>query len=558
MKTPNTTDGLYFLPLGGAGEIGMNLNLLGYGPLQKPRWIMIDCGVSFGDDSMPGVDLFMADPSFIAERQKDLLGLVLTHAHEDHIGAVPYLWPQLKCPIYATPFTAALVIEKLKEEGLFGKVPLRVVPLGGQITLGPFTIELISITHSIPEPNALAIRTPLGTVVHTGDWKIDPEPLVGAATDEPALRQLGDQGVLAMICDSTNVFSPGRAGSEADVRASLTELISGLKGRIAVTAFASNVARLESVAIAAAAADRHVVLVGRAMKRITEAARNAGYLRGLAPFLSEDDGGWLPPDNVLYLCTGSQGEARAALSRIAAGNHPRVVLEAGDTVIFSSRIIPGNERAIYALQNRLALRGIAVLTERDHFVHVSGHPCRDDLADMYQWIRPQIAIPVHGETRHLIEHEQFAKTMQVSQTLLAQNGHLVQLAPGRAHIVEEVDHGRLIRDGKGLFSDQAESLKLRRKLSFSGLLTATLVLARDGALAAPPRIALYGVPSIDPEGLVAELGHLAREVIEREIGRSWANDSFIAEMARRALRKAAEKSTGVKPETRVEVIHLPG
>jgi ribonuclease J len=551
-------DELYFLPLGGAGEIGMNLNLLGYGPPHRPRWIMIDCGVTFGDDTTPGIDLIMADPEFIAERQQDLLGLVLTHAHEDHIGAVPFLWPKLRCPVYATPFTATLVLEKLKEAGLVGRVPLHVIPLGGAITLGPFGIELITITHSIPEPNALAIRTPLGTVVHTGDWKIDPEPLIGEATDMPSLRKLGDEGVLAMICDSTNVFSPGRAGSEAEVRDSLTDLIAGLKRRIAVTAFASNVARLESVIMAAHAADRHVVLVGRSMKRLIEAAIGAGYLKDLPPLLSEDDGGWLPPDKVLYLCTGSQGEARAALSRIAAGTHPRVVLEAGDTVIFSSRIIPGNEREIAAVQNRFVSRGIEVLTERDHFVHVSGHPCRDDLADMYQWIRPRIAIPVHGETRHLIEHEKFAKSMQVPETVLAANGTLVRLAPGPARIVEEVEHGRLVRDGTGLYSDQASALKERRKLSFAGLITATLVVDREGRLAAQPKVMVIGVPSRDPEALAEELSALAANVAAREEGRSWADDEFLSELTRRALRKAALKATGVKPETRVDVIRLPG
>jgi ribonuclease J len=556
MTTAHPDDELLFLPLGGAGEIGMNLNLLGYGPAHRPRWIMIDCGVTFGDDTTPGIDLIMADPSFIVERQKDLLGLVLTHAHEDHIGAVPFLWPKLRCPIYATPFTAKLVLEKLKEEGLAGTVPLRVIPLGGTIELGPFGIELVTITHSIPEPNALAIRTPLGTVVHTGDWKIDPDPLIGEVTDMLALRRLGDEGVLAMICDSTNVFSPGRAGSEADVRASLTKLIASLRNRVAVTAFASNVARLESVILAAQASDRHVVLVGRAMKRLIEAAQTAGYLKGLPPLLSEDDGGWLPPDKVLYLCTGSQGEPRAALSRIAAGTHPRVVLEAGDTVIFSSRIIPGNERAIAATHNRLVSRGIEVLTERDHFVHVSGHPCRDDLADMYQWIRPRIAVPVHGETRHLIEHEKFARAMQVPETLLAANGTMLRLAPGKAGIVEEVEHGRLIRDGSGLFSDQASALKERRKLAYAGLITATLVIDRQGRLAAQPRVSLVGVPGDGP-ALSRELSTLAAEIVAREEGRKWADEEFLSEMTRRALRKAALKATGVKPETRVEVIRLP-
>lgn len=556
MSARAQTPGLYFLPLGGAGEIGMNLNLLGYGPASRPKWIMLDCGVTFGDETTPGVDLIMADPAFIADRADDLLGLVLTHAHEDHIGAVPYLWSRLKCPIYATPFTAALVEEKLREVGLESQARITRVPLGGHIELGPFAIDLITITHSIPEPNALAIRTPLGTVVHTGDWKIDPEPLIGETTDEEALRALGAQGVLAVICDSTNVFSPGRAGSEATVRESLSTLIAGLTQRVAVTAFASNVARLSSVVHAARACDRHVVLVGRAMHRVVEAARSTGYIGDWPELLDEDDGGWLPPDKVLYLCTGSQGEPRAALARIAAGTHPRVSLEAGDAVIFSSRIIPGNEREIFALQNQLSARGIEVLTERDHFVHVSGHPCRDELSDMYQWLRPQIAVPVHGERRHLVEHVAFARAHQVSHAVLAPNGSLVQLAPGSPHVIEEVPHGRLYRDGGALFADGYTALRERRRMAHGGLVTAVLVLDRRGRLAAAPRVACHGLALADPEATGRDLVRLLADVAAREQGRSWADDGFVSEMTRRSLRAAVSRLTGIKPEVRVEVIRL--
>jgi len=551
---PREGDGLYFLPLGGAGEIGMNLNLIGYGPEHRPRWLMIDCGVTFGDESVPGVDLVMADPEFIADRKKDLLGLVLTHAHEDHIGAVPFLWPRLRCPVYATPFTGYLVMEKLKEVGLQGQVPLHIIPLGGTLELGPFAIELVTLTHSIPEPNALAVRTPLGTIVHTGDWKIDPDPLVGEVTDEEGLRKLGDEGVLAMICDSTNVFSPGRSGSEATVRESLTELLGGLKGRIAVTAFASNVARLESVAYAAAHHGRHVVLVGRSMQRIVAAAKASGYLTDTADFIDERDAGWLPPETVVYLCTGSQGEPRAALSRIASGTHPNVVLESGDTVIFSSRIIPGNEREIFAVQAQLAARGIDVLTEQDHLVHVSGHPCRDELADMYRWVRPKIAVPVHGELRHLVEHKAFAESLQVPQALFAPNGSMMRLAPGPASVIDEVPHGRLYRDGLNLFPDGYAALRERRRLATAGLVTAVLVLNKKGRLAADPAISLHGVAVPDEDDMLDTLFDIVDDVIEREIGREWANDDFIAEMTRRALRKAVAKAVGIKPEAKVQII----
>ena len=549
-------DGLYFLPLGGAGEIGMNLNLIGYGPPEAPSWLMIDCGVTFADESMPGIDLVMPDPAFIEDRREDLLAMVLTHAHEDHIGAVPYLWPRFRCPVYATPFTGYLVREKLKEVGLQDVVPLHIVPLGGSITLGPFTVELVTLTHSIPEPNALAVRTPLGTIVHTGDWKIDPDPLIGEVTDEAGLRALGDQGVLAMICDSTNVFAPGRSGSEARVRDSLVDLIGTLKGRIAVTAFASNVARLESVAYAAARHGRHVVLVGRSMQRVVAAAKATGYLTELSDFIDERDAGWLPPETVLYLCTGSQGEPRAALSRIATGTHPNVVLESGDTVIFSSRIIPGNEREIFAVQSQLAARGIEVITEQDELVHVSGHPCRDELADMYRWVRPKIAVPVHGELRHLNEHVAFAQSLQIPKSLYAPNGSMIRLAPGPATIVDEVPHGRLYRDGLNLFAEGYSALRDRRRLAACGLVSAVLVLSAKGKLATEPAISLHGVAAPDEPDLIDTLHDIVEDVLAREVGREWANDEFIAEMTRRALRRAINKAVGVKPEAKVQILRI--
>ena len=418
--------GLWFVPLGGSGEIGMNLNLYGC----DDQWIMVDLGVTFGDESIPGVDVVMPDPDFIAERKDKLLAIVLTHAHEDHLGAVAYLWDRLECPVYATPFTAEFLRRKLPETGIDKLVELIEVPLGGKLNIGPFDLEYITLTHSIPEPNALAIRTPHGTVMHTGDWKFDPDPLIGEVTDFTALEALGDEGVLAMVGDSTNVFSEGEAGSEADVREALTEVIGKCTGRVAVGCFASNLARVESIARAAEANGRHVSLAGASLWRVTATARQTGYLVDDIIFYEAEDAAHLPGDKVLYICTGSQGEPRAALNRIAFGSHRDVGLEEGDTVIFSSRIIPGNEKAILKLQNQLARMGVEIITARDAPIHVSGHPARDEMRKMYQMIRPHTAIPVHGEHLHMRAHAALAKECQVPQALLVENGSTVRLAPG--------------------------------------------------------------------------------------------------------------------------------
>ncbi len=415
-----------FVALGGANEIGMNLSLYGC----AGDWLILDCGVTFGDNSQPGLDVVMPDPAFIAERRDRLLGIVATHAHEDHIGAIPYLWPQLRCPVWATPFTASLLHAKLVEVGLADKVKINVVPMSGRFTIGPFDLELVTLTHSIPEPNAVVLRTAAGTVLHTGDWKLDPDPLIGEPADEVALRRLGDEGVLAMICDSTNALRPGSSGSEADLRRSLTELVGRYDARVAVACFASNVARLETIAHAAAAHGREVALVGRSLWRMDKAARENGYLADLPSFLTEDEAAYIPRDRIVMICTGSQGEPRSALARIARDDHPSVELEPGDVVIFSSRIIPGNEKSIGRLQNALARLGIEIVTELDHFVHVSGHPARDELVRMYQMIRPQIAIPVHGEARHLIAHAHLAGECQVPQPLIVENGDMVRLGRG--------------------------------------------------------------------------------------------------------------------------------
>src|SRR5579871_5429820 len=463
--SPIAVDELVFLPLGGSNEIGMNFNCYGYGPAHDRKWIVVDVGVTFGDDTTPGVEIIMPDPAFIEEYADDILGVILTHAHEDHIGAMGWLWPRLKAPIYATPFTAFLLREKLRERGVMEQAKITEVPL----------------THSIPEPNGLAIRTPLGVVLHTGDWKIDPDPLLGGVTDEAAIRRLGDEGVLAMVCDSTNVFVEGTAGSEASVRETLNHLIGSLRGKVAVACFASNVARMDSAIRAGQANGRRACLVGRSMLRMAAAAQSVGLLKGLEPFLSDAEAGRFADDDILYLCTGSQGEPRAALSRIADGTHPHVRLGPGDHCIFSSRIIPGNEVPIRNLQNKLADRGIRLYTERDHpGVHVSGHPCRDDLAEMYRWARPKIAVPTHGERRHLLEHVAFAHDLQVPQTIAPRNGDMVRLAPGRAEVIDEVPSGRLYVDGGVLTVENGEALRERRHASHSGVLTVAVVLDQEG------------------------------------------------------------------------------
>lgn len=551
-------DELVFLPLGGAGEIGMNLNVYGFGPEDDRQWIIVDLGVTFGDERTPGVDLIMPDPAFIEERRDELLGIVLTHAHEDHIGAVAHLWPRLRCPVYATPFTATLVKAKLIEAGIESEVPMNIVPLGSRFSLGPFDIELVTLTHSIPEPNALAIRTPLGLVLHTGDWKIDPEPLVGDDMDVTRLTEIGNEGVRAIVCDSTNVFSPGTSGSEADVAKSLVEVIRACPNRVAVTTFASNVARLESIAKAAAACDRHVVLVGRAMFRVVAAARDAGYLADVPPFLTEFDAGYIPRDKVLFICTGSQGEPRAALARIVEDTHPNIALSEGDTVIFSSRIIPGNEASIFDLQNRLAERGIRVITEKDHFVHVSGHPCRDELARMYQWIRPEVAVPVHGEARHLAEHAVLARELQVPETVVLRNGLMVRLAPGPAEIVDEAPAGRLYLDGEVLIEADEGAVQERRKLAFAGSAFVSLVLDREGKVRGDPQVRLMGLPVEDAHGVAFEDRALDAidEALERLPPKRRGDDDAVAELLRRAVRGALRREWGKKAQVAVVVTRI--
>lgn len=567
-KSVNGENEFVFLPLGGCGEVGMNLNLFGYGPPGDHDWIMADLGVTFADLTAPGIDLILPDPAFIAERRERLMGLVFTHAHEDHIGAAPALWPWLRCPMYATPFTAELLRQKFAEAGI-ADAPLYILPIGGRLSLGPFDIELVRMAHSIPEAHALAIRTPLGLHLHTADWKLDPDPVAGERTDEARLRALGEEGVMSMTCDSTNVFVPGKAGSEAAVRDSLVELFRELKGRVAVTAFASNVARVDSVARAAAAHNRHVVLVGRAMHRIVAAARACGMLRDMPPIVPEEDAGYLPPEAVLYLCTGSQGEPRAALARIADGSHPHVTLAEGDTVIFSSRVIPGNEVAIFEIQNRLAERGIRVIGEEDHFVHVSGHPCRDELRALYEWVRPRTAVPIHGELRHLLEHRLYATQLGAQSAVIARNGAMLRLAPGAPGIIDHVPGGRLYLDGEALTSADNEALRLRRRLSFSGVIVVTLAVGRGLDLLAHPRVLALGVPE-EGEGeegsgprnratedrLAAVLADDIDATFETMSKRQRSDDVAVEEAVRRAVRAVVRPAWGKRPLIHVEILRL--
>ena len=548
-------DELLFLPLGGCGEIGMNLNLYGH----DGKWLMVDLGITFGNEATPGIDVIMPDPAFIAERRSDLLGLVLTHAHEDHIGAVPYLWPRLRCPIYATPFTAAVLRRKLAEADLLGEARITEIPMSGSFTLGPFEIELISITHSIPEPNAVVLRTRLGNVLHTGDWKLDPDPVVGPITDEAALRRLGGQGVLAMVCDSTNVLVDGSSGSEAEVRQSLDELIGRFRQRVAVACFASNVARIESVTRAALAHGRHVGLVGRSLWRMVEAAQETGYLTDLPDFVGEEDIGHLPRESILMICTGSQGEPRSALARIARDEHPDVALEPGDATIFSSRIIPGNEHAIGELHNALIRRGVEVVTEKDHFVHVSGHPARDELAEMYRWVKPAVAVPVHGELRHLRAHVALAESCQVRQSVLAENGSLLRLAPGRAEVIGEVESGRLALDGTHLTAMGGPALKSRQRMAYSGAAVATVVLDAAGRLVGEPQLTVHGLAA-EGEGeeeARAEAATAARQALAALPPGKRGDDHAVKEVVRLAIRRSLNAYHGKKPLTDVHLIRLP-
>ena len=546
-------EALHFLPLGGSNEIGMNLNLFNYGG----QWLMVDLGITFGDDTTPGLDVILPDTRFIEGQRDQLLGLVLTHGHEDHIGAVPYIWSRLNCPIYATPFTASLVRRKLADAGLLDAVDLIEVPLSGGLTIGPFDIDFVRLTHSIPEPNGLAISTPAGVIYHTGDWKFDPDPVIGGPPDYDRLRALGEAGVLALIGDSTNVFEPGETPSEGALFENLREIFAEAEGRVAMTSFASNVARLETITRAALAADRHVGLVGRSMWRMEQAARENGYLRDLPNFVREDEIALLPARHCALICTGSQGEPRAALSRIADGSHHHVSLAKGDTVVFSSRKIPGNERAIQRLQNRLVGLGVELITDDDRFVHVSGHPASGDLERMYGFIRPRVAVPVHGEQRHLMAHADLARRCQVPEAVVPRNGSLIRLAPGPAEIVDDVPSGYLAVDGGKLKSLDAESIRDRRKLLHNGAVSATVVLDTVGRLMADPTVALRGIDDgAAGEEAAEDLIDLVIEVVEGMGHAARRRDDAVRGAVERALRREIRQTYGKRPVTDIHLIRI--
>ncbi len=547
---------LLYVPLGGAGEIGMNFNLYGLGLPGEHRWMAVDLGITFANGAIPGVEVILPDPAFLEEMSDRLDGLVLTHGHEDHLGAVAYLWDRLKCPIYATPFTASIVRRKLAEAGLADEAPVTGVPLGGRFQVGPFDLELITVTHSIPEPNSLAIRTPHGVVLHTADWKFDPGPVVGPTADEAALKRLGDEGVLAMMCDSTNVFVPESKGSEADLLESLTQTIGACENAVAVACFATNVARLSTISAAARANGRDVVLVGRSLTRINQVARENGYLSDVPAFLDEACAGYPPRDKLLFICTGSQGEPRAALARIAAGEHKNVALEKGDTVIFSSKIIPGNEILIGRLQNQLIRRGVEVITENDSFVHVSGHPARDELIRMYGFIRPRICVPLHGELRHLEENARLARECGVPETVVAENGSMVRLAPGEAAIAGEVPSGRLVQEGRRIVSMDSELLRGRNKALYNGSAVVTAVIDGEGYLVGQAQIATTGLIDGDWEEMTALVNTALADALDDIPKRDLGDDGRVRHELRVAVRRVFRQELGKKPVTAIHLVRV--
>ncbi len=546
-------DDFVLLPLGGSGEIGMNFNLYGY----QGKWLIVDCGVMFGDEHTPGIDVIVPDISFLESRRKDIVGMVITHAHEDHIGAVQYLWPQIQCPVYATGFAASVLKRKLVGTGLSGQIPVEVLPLSSVFTLNPFDIQLITLTHSIPEPNAVVIRCKAGTVLHTGDWKIDPSPVVGQNTDEAALRALRTENILAMVCDSTNAMEEGTSGSEDDVGTELVKVIAGQKQAVAVACFATNVARVHSVALAAAANGRRVVLLGRSLWRIYESAQENGYLTDLEPFLSPKDAKLYERQNLLYLCTGSQGEPRSALSKLAAGAHPEVSLLEGDTVIFSSRVIPGKEKSISAIKNNLVERGVQIISDKGGDIHVSGHPARDDLAQLYDWVRPQAVIPVHGEYRHMKAQAIFAKECQVPHSIVISNGDVIKLNAKPATCIGKVATGRLGVNGVRLQNINGDAHKAMHKAIEYGYLVASICINSDAEIVAPMQLSCLGLlEKKELQAIVTEVEDAVMEALDEVSDRQRQNDAALLEVCKKAIRSVIRIETGKKPVVEVHLVRL--
>ena len=550
-------DELLFCPLGGSGEIGMNMNLFAYGKPENQKWIIVDVGVTFADDTVPGVDIIYPDPGFIIDKKDDLLGIVLTHAHEDHIGAIAHVWPKLKCKIYATPFTSVLIIEKFKEKKIDITGYLKIVELNSTINLDPFKIEFVTLTHSILEPNGLRIQTPVGNILHTGDWKCDPDPLIGGNINSERLKEIGNEGVLAMICDSTNVFSAGRAGSELDVRKNLLKVFQRLKKRIIVTSFASNVARMESVFYCAEQTGRHISLVGRSMHRIFKAARQCGYLKNVIDPVDPRDAKNISREKIVYLCTGSQGEPMGAMNRIVKYTHPDVFIERNDAVIFSSKIIPGNEKKLYKLHNNLVKEGIEVVSEDNEYIHVSGHPNREDLRDMYNWVKPKAVIPVHGEHRHMIEHIEFAKEMQVKYPVQVENGDIVKLYPGeKPEVYDKAPSGRVYLDGNVPVEEDSKSIKERRNISSNGFLEATIMITPKGNIHNKPLVTFRGLPVYENDDFIYGLEEeIERTVKTFSLNNTKQQDNLI-DALKITCRKFSKEKTGKKPLTNINLVRI--
>ena len=551
-------DKLIFCPLGGSGEIGMNMNLYSYGKPDNQKWLIVDIGVTFADDTLPGIDLIYPDPGFIIDKKDDLLGIILTHAHEDHIGAIAHIWPQLKCNIYATPFTSVLIKEKFREKKIEIGNNLKIVDLNGTIKLGSFTIEFVTLTHSILEPNGLSIKTPVGTVLHTGDWKCDPNPLIGNTINEKKLKQIGAQGVLAMICDSTNVFNPGRAGSELDVRQNLLKIMQNKNKRIVVTSFASNVARMETIFYCAKKIERQISLVGRSMHRIYKAARQCGYLKNVIDPIDPREAKKISKEKIVYLCTGSQGEPMGAMMRIAHYVHPDVFIEEGDTVIFSSKIIPGNEKKLYNLHNQLVKNGIEVISEENEFVHVSGHPNQEDLKDMYNWVKPKSIIPVHGEHRHMMEHINFAKEMQVPYAVQIENGDIVQIYPGeKPHVVDKAPVGRMYVDGNISVSEDSQSLKERKNLANNGYLEVTIIINNKGKVMKKPIFSFKGLPiERQNDDFIFDLEDEVEKTSRTFSLNNTKQENILIEELKKNCRKLIKEKTGKKPYTNINLVRV--
>ncbi|WP_457582880.1 ribonuclease J [Ensifer canadensis] len=546
---------LVFLPLGGVGEIGMNLGLYGYGKPGQRQWIMVDCGVTFPGPELPGVDLVLADISFLAEERRNLKGIIITHAHEDHYGGLNDLWPGLNVPVYASPFTAGMLEAKRDFERSRGEIPITIFKQGDRINVGPFEIEAVGVNHSIPEPMSLIIRTPLGAVVHTGDWKIDLQPSLGPLTDEQRFRKIGDEGVLALVCDSTNALRDGVSPSEQEVSASLTQIISNAEGRVAITTFSSNVGRIRSIAEAAEEAGREVLLLGSSMKRVVSVARDLGLMEGIKPFLAEDEFGYVPRDKVVVILTGSQGEPRAALAKIARDEMRNVAFSAGDTVVFSSRTIPGNEKAINDIKNGLIEQGIHIITDSEALVHVSGHPRRSELQQMYQWVRPQILVPVHGEAAHLTAHAELGRQSGIGSVPRLRNGDMLRLAPGPAEVIDTAPHGRIYKDGSLIGDFEEMGIGERRKLSFAGHVSVNVVLDNRYDFLGDPDLVAIGLPEFDDEGEDMEdtLYDAVLGAVE-SIPRAKRKDlAMLQEAVRRAVRSTVNQIWGKKPVVTVFV-----